>query len=154
MLSTESVLPPADDGTVQVIYYDVRRVGEKLDYFKGWMLGDGLLQNLAKAYRFILFKYTPGDEIHAFAFRPTVLHHSHHEAWRGFTPGAERDETRWRRTELSTRFRALAALYPAAYGWNTESRAAPNPPASQARNGDASAAQNGQVHTEPPLLEM
>jgi uncharacterized protein (DUF2235 family) len=67
VLTTESVLPQAD--TAQVIYYDEGvGTGEGLDMLKGGMLGVGLLQNLADAYRFIVFNYTPGDEIYAFGF--------------------------------------------------------------------------------------
>lgn len=68
VLTAESVLPLAGP-TAQLIYYDEGvGTGGKLDYYKGGMLGDGLVQNLADAYRFILFNYTPGDEIYVFGF--------------------------------------------------------------------------------------
>ncbi|MCC6947005.1 MAG: DUF2235 domain-containing protein [Bradyrhizobiaceae bacterium] len=68
VLTAESVLPLAEDAT-QVIYYDEGvGTGDALDAVKGGMLGAGLLQNLADAYRFIVFNYTPGDQIYAFGF--------------------------------------------------------------------------------------
>jgi uncharacterized protein (DUF2235 family) len=68
VLTAESVLPLAEDGA-QVIYYDEGvGTGEGLDYYKGGMFGTGLIQNLADAYRFLIFNHTPGDQIYVFGF--------------------------------------------------------------------------------------
>jgi uncharacterized protein (DUF2235 family) len=36
--------------------------------FRGGLFGAGFLKNLGDAYRFLIFNYTPGDEIYAFGF--------------------------------------------------------------------------------------
>jgi uncharacterized protein (DUF2235 family) len=68
VITAESVLPLASDNTAQLIFYDEgvgTRRGERI---RGGMFGSGLLQNLADAYRFLIFNHTPGDEIHVFGF--------------------------------------------------------------------------------------
>jgi uncharacterized protein (DUF2235 family) len=68
VITAESVLPIALDGTAQVIFYDEgvgTRKGEKLS---GGMFGHGIVENLGDAYRFLIFNHTPGDEIYIFGF--------------------------------------------------------------------------------------
>lgn len=63
----QSIAPMAK-GVAQLIYYD-RGVGsddgEKL---RGGALGHGLDRNLYEAYSFLLFNYSPGDQIYVFGF--------------------------------------------------------------------------------------
>jgi uncharacterized protein (DUF2235 family) len=68
LLTAQSVLPLSRNAT-QVIYYDEGvGTGGKIDYLKGGILGEGLLQNLSEAYQNLIFNYTPGDEIFVFGF--------------------------------------------------------------------------------------
>lgn len=70
----EAVLPTAEDGTKQLIYYDegvgtgivglLHRINRLLSGAFGW----GLLQNVEEAYRFLVFNYEPGDEIFILGF--------------------------------------------------------------------------------------
>ena len=68
LFTAESVLPVAADGTVQVVYYDEGVGTEDGESLTGGIFGAGLMQNLSEAYRFIIFNYAPGDEIHIFGF--------------------------------------------------------------------------------------
>ena len=68
VITAESVLPIAIDGTAQAIFYDEgvgTRKGEKLS---GGLFGHGIVENLGDAYRFLIFNHTPGDEIYVFGF--------------------------------------------------------------------------------------
>lgn len=64
----QSLSPMTRSGVAQLIYYD-RGVGtdagEKL---RGGALGHGLDKNLYDAYAFLIFNYSPGDEIYVFGF--------------------------------------------------------------------------------------
>lgn len=68
-LVAEDIKPiDADDGTVQIVYYD-EGVGTRSDeVLRGGALGEGLLENLREAYRFLIFNYSAGDEIYCFGF--------------------------------------------------------------------------------------
>jgi uncharacterized protein (DUF2235 family) len=68
-LVAEGVKPvDADDGTVQIVYYD-EGVGTRSDeVWRGGALGQGLLENLREAYRFLIFNFSSGDEIYCFGF--------------------------------------------------------------------------------------
>jgi uncharacterized protein (DUF2235 family) len=68
VLTAESVLPLAKDGTAQLIFYDEGVGTNKHEKFRGGMFGDGLVKNLADAYRFLIFNYSPGDDIYVFGF--------------------------------------------------------------------------------------
>ena len=70
VLTAESVLPSASTGIAQVIYYDegVGTGDSHLDKLGGGIFGEGLVQNLADAYRFLMFNHSPGDEIYVFGF--------------------------------------------------------------------------------------
>ena len=68
VLTAESVLPLTQDGIAQVIFYDNGVGTGKLDYLPGGVLGAGLMKTMADGYRFLIFNYTPGDEIYVFGF--------------------------------------------------------------------------------------
>jgi uncharacterized protein (DUF2235 family) len=40
----------------------------RYERFRGGLFGMGLIKNLGDAYRFLIFNYTPGDEIYTFGF--------------------------------------------------------------------------------------
>ena len=68
VITAESVLPLAGDGTAQLIFYDEGVGTDKHEKFRGGMFGNGLIKNLADGYRFLIFNYTPGDQIYIFGF--------------------------------------------------------------------------------------
>lgn len=67
VITAQSVLPLAN-GTAQLIFYDEGVGTDKHEKFRGGLFGDGLLKNLADGYRFLIFNYTPGDQIYIFGF--------------------------------------------------------------------------------------
>jgi uncharacterized protein (DUF2235 family) len=68
VLTAESVLPLTQTGIAQVIHYDDGVGTAKHTQFKGGLFGAGLMKNMADGYRFLIFNYTPGDEIYVFGF--------------------------------------------------------------------------------------
>jgi uncharacterized protein (DUF2235 family) len=68
VITAESVVPIASDGTTQMIFYDQGVGTGKLDRWTGGIFGFGLVTKLADAYRFLIFNYSPGDEIYVFGF--------------------------------------------------------------------------------------
>jgi uncharacterized protein (DUF2235 family) len=68
VVTAESVVPRASDGTAQVIFYDEGVGTKKWEQVRGGMFGLGLVENMADAYRFLIFNYTPGDELYVFGF--------------------------------------------------------------------------------------
>jgi uncharacterized protein (DUF2235 family) len=68
VLTAESVLPLDSQGVAQLNYYDQGVGTGKWDHFRGGVFGMGLTDNLADAYRHLIFNYTPGDEIFVFGF--------------------------------------------------------------------------------------
>jgi uncharacterized protein (DUF2235 family)/LysM repeat protein len=68
VLVAESVLPEAEDGTPQIVYYDEGVGTGDSDEVRGGAFGQGLVQNIREAYRFLIFNYLPGDEIFVFGF--------------------------------------------------------------------------------------
>ncbi len=61
-------IAPVAKGVSQLIYYD-RGVGSDAgEKLRGGALGHGLDKNLYEAYSFLLFNFTPGDEIYVFGF--------------------------------------------------------------------------------------
>lgn len=68
VVTAESVVPIASDGTAQVIFYDEGVGTKKWEQVRGGMFGLGMVENMADAYRFLIFNYTPGDEIYVFGF--------------------------------------------------------------------------------------
>ena len=68
VLTAETVLPVAGDGTTQVTFYDEGVGSEQGEGLAGGMFGAGLVKNLGDGYRFLIFNYAPGDEIYVFGF--------------------------------------------------------------------------------------
>jgi uncharacterized protein (DUF2235 family) len=68
VLTAESVLPLDSQGIAQLNYYDQGVGTGKMDRISGGVFGAGLMDNLADAYRHLIFNYTPGDEIFVFGF--------------------------------------------------------------------------------------
>ncbi len=68
VLTAESVVPTAKDGTAQLIWYDEGVGTTKRERFTGGIFGHGVEPILADAYRFLIFNYTPGDDIFVFGF--------------------------------------------------------------------------------------
>src|SRR5205085_7124915 len=68
VMTAESVLPLASDNVSQLIYYHEGVGTGRWDRIRGGVFGSGLVQNLADAYRFLIFNHTPGDEIYVFGF--------------------------------------------------------------------------------------
>jgi uncharacterized protein (DUF2235 family) len=64
----ESTLPLARGNVAQLIYYHEGVGTGRWDRVRGGVFGSGLVQNLADAYRFLIFNYTAGDEIYVFGF--------------------------------------------------------------------------------------
>ncbi len=68
----QSVVPEYVDASgkvvTQIVYYDEGVGTSSDDKFRGGILGQGLVQNITDAYRFLIFNYQPGDEIFAFGF--------------------------------------------------------------------------------------
>jgi uncharacterized protein (DUF2235 family) len=68
VLTAESVLPLTRENVAQVVFYDEGVGASKLESLSGGMFGAGLVRNMADGYRFLLFNYSPGDEIYVFGF--------------------------------------------------------------------------------------
>lgn len=68
LLTAESVLPMSGDGVVQATFYDEGVGSEEGEAFAGGVFGAGLVKNLSDGYRFLIFNYSPGDEIYVFGF--------------------------------------------------------------------------------------
>lgn len=68
VITAESVLPMADDGIAQAIFYDQGVGTNRFDRLRGGVFGMGIVDKLGDAYRFLAFNYTPGDEIFVFGF--------------------------------------------------------------------------------------
>lgn len=68
LLTAESVVPIADDRTAQLTFYDEGVGSEEGEALVGGIFGAGLVKNLSDGYRFLIFNYSPGDEIYVFGF--------------------------------------------------------------------------------------
>lgn len=68
VITAESIVPIARDGTVQQIFYHEGVGTKKTDRILGGVFGIGVVPNIADAYRTLIFNYTPGDEIYVFGF--------------------------------------------------------------------------------------
>jgi uncharacterized protein (DUF2235 family)/phage tail protein X len=68
VLTAESVIPRAKDGTVQIVYYDQGVGTAEGTKWSGGIFGEGLLDNIVNAYSFLVFNYEVGDEIYIFGF--------------------------------------------------------------------------------------
>ena len=56
------------NGIPQIVYYDEGVGTKKGEKWRGGIFGKGLLENIADAYRFLVFNYDVGDEIYIFGF--------------------------------------------------------------------------------------
>ncbi len=69
-----SIAPTGEDDIKQLVYYEEGvgsgrvAVASRLDRWLGGGFGWGLLENVRKAYQFLVFNYEPGDEIFIFGF--------------------------------------------------------------------------------------
>jgi len=68
-----AVLPTASDGTHQVVYYleglGIKEQDEGFSrYYLNAATGQGLKANVRNLYRFLLYNYSPGDELYFFGF--------------------------------------------------------------------------------------
>jgi uncharacterized protein (DUF2235 family) len=68
VMTAESVIPISHDSTVQLIFYDEGVGTAKGDRLAGLLFGSGLVEIMGAAYRFLIFNYTPGDELYVFGF--------------------------------------------------------------------------------------
>lgn len=68
VLTAASIKRKASDGTAQIIYYDEGVGTAWYDKLVGGVFGWGLIENVRKAYRFLIFNYDPGDQIYVFGF--------------------------------------------------------------------------------------
>lgn len=68
VITAEVVLPYGSNGIVQAIFYDEGVGTRKYEKIMGGLFGSGMVENLGDAYRFLIFNYTPGDEIYIFGF--------------------------------------------------------------------------------------
>lgn len=68
VITAESILPLAPDGTAQLIFYDEGVGTDQFERLRGGLFGAGLVKNIADAYRFLIFNHTPGDQIYVFGF--------------------------------------------------------------------------------------
>lgn len=77
VVTAESVVPSSSDGTAQVVFYDEGVGTKKWEQVRGGMFGLGLVDNMADAYRFLIFNYTTGDEIYVFGFSRAPILRGH-----------------------------------------------------------------------------
>jgi uncharacterized protein (DUF2235 family) len=68
VIAAESVLPFSNEGVAQAIFYDDGVGTGEHEHFSGGIFGTGLVKNLGDGYRFLIFNYTPGDQIYVFGF--------------------------------------------------------------------------------------
>lgn len=68
VLLAASIQRASPKGVTQVIHYDEGVGTGRLEKLSGGMFGQGLVQNIREAYRFLIFNYEVGDEIYAFGF--------------------------------------------------------------------------------------
>jgi len=68
VITAQSISPVAKNGTVQIIHYDQGVGTAKGTELSGGIFGAGLLDNIVKAYTFLVFNYEVGDEIFVFGF--------------------------------------------------------------------------------------
>lgn len=63
------IKPLADDGTVQVVYYQIGvGTGRGADKWLGGGTGLGLSENIIESYEFLSNNYVPGDQVFLFGF--------------------------------------------------------------------------------------
>jgi len=68
VITAESVIPISHDGIAQLIFYNEGVGTAKWEHLQGLLFGSGLVKIMGDAYRFLIFNYTPEDEIYIFGF--------------------------------------------------------------------------------------
>ena len=68
VLTAASIERTAADGATQIIHYDEGVGTGRTERLTGGMFGAGLVEDIREAYRFLIFNFDPGDEIHVFGF--------------------------------------------------------------------------------------
>lgn len=68
VLTAASIERLGHDGVPQIIHYDEGVGTGQMDQVRGGVFGTGLMDNVREAYRFLVFNYDVGDEIHVFGF--------------------------------------------------------------------------------------
>jgi uncharacterized protein (DUF2235 family) len=73
VLGAQMVLPASDDGIDQIVYYKqgvgtTHLINQRIEAWLAGAFGFGLFDNIADAYRFLVFNYQAGDEIYIFGF--------------------------------------------------------------------------------------
>ena len=71
--AAQAVKPVGDDGVEQVVFYSegvgtTWLINRRFETIAAGAFGWGLFERIAEAYRFLVFNYTPGDEIYIFGF--------------------------------------------------------------------------------------
>ena len=72
--TAQMVLPADSQGVTQLVFYDEGvgstevAFGNTINRILGGAFGAGLMENIEKAYRFLIFNYEPGDRIFIFGF--------------------------------------------------------------------------------------
>lgn len=64
----QSVVPTAQDGTPQIVFYEEGLGTQWYDKLPGGAFGWGIDQSIQNAYRFLSLNYEPGDQIYLFGF--------------------------------------------------------------------------------------
>lgn len=75
--AAQAVRPVGSDGIDQIVYYSEGvgtswLINERLETVAAGAFGLGLFERVADAYRFLVFNYTPGDEIYISVFRAAL----------------------------------------------------------------------------------
>jgi uncharacterized protein (DUF2235 family) len=68
VMTAETVVPIAQYSTAQLIFYNDGVGTAKGERLGGLLFGSGLVKIMGDAYRFLIFNYTPGDELYIFGF--------------------------------------------------------------------------------------
>lgn len=72
----KAVRPEADDGTAQIVFHldgvgtgrGTGAIARRIDRTLGGLMGHGLVETVAEAYRMLVFAYRPGDAIFLFGY--------------------------------------------------------------------------------------
>jgi uncharacterized protein (DUF2235 family) len=67
VLAAASIRRSTEEGP-QLIHYDEGVGTGRLEHFTGGIFGEGLIENVREAYRFLIFNYDPGDQIFVLGF--------------------------------------------------------------------------------------
>ena len=68
LLMASSIDPKPNSGITQIVHYDMGVGTKRINRMLGGVTGYGLFENIKQAYQFLIFNYSPGDEIFIFGF--------------------------------------------------------------------------------------